>query len=971
MLTDIFITTPCLNAVETIDQTIQSVVSQAGPVQVHYHVQDGGSSDGTWERILWWQEALSRGDWPVACAALRFSCDRAPDRGLYDAIVTGFATLEPSEQGFLAWINADDIYLPGTFAFIAAADRQFPREAVSWVGGGVSVIRDDMVVASHDRELPTGVVRAGLCDDLHWRFVQQEGSFFRGWLWDSVTPEKTIRPMKLAGDWNLWRLMAERAELVQAGRPLASFRVHSEQLSATQAEAYQAEIESLLPGTARQKALVEIASSASLTRLRLESRFARSAMVLVEEAVDGREYTEFPELFGAKPFVPSRRVLTTGHSESEVSVAQSVFGKAPPRLDPVPAKLSRTRRSGWLQALDVDWQFPAITEEHALRRLEAIGGLPDGLVYVAYPWATLIDHLQAQGTDSDTQLEVFEAFCAGLPETGTRITVCQHVLMRRFKHLFRSAGIEHIFWPHATKADLGSDGPQIHPFPLYPVQLPDIPVEAEEDRPYLYSFIGARANPHYLTDVRSWILDQLGDRPEAFVRGREDWHYAKVVYHHQIWNLADGQVDSLVDDAASREFRDGLSRSIFALCPSGSGSNSIRLWEALGAGAIPVILSDDLALPGDPRLWEKAAVFCRETPEDVAALPERLGVLSADPARLDTMRRACRQLWDLYGPDGFVTDILELGDRWLGASAGAAPSPALLQLARNILADPRPDPAEAELLLTLVAGSGGVSLTDTGFAANVPLDQALARSRARLGRDHPACHTPYVMRRSSIGHNPAAKETETLIQSLFPGALRQAAQAVKYDARALETADYDRLVRRRDAALAASDYPDAALLSDHHLSLYRLFLNRDEDMDEQAWINRWSSGVLKEWGPADREADWPDPELAKFSSLYGACRIVWSATQSLAHPVEAAILGAIPASPAVSGLGHILPDAARIDLSGLSRDAALDRMRAFSPDPDFAAEWISARAVLRRRLSDAGRVQSARRGIVEAVLLPG
>ena len=36
-----------------------------------------------------------------------------------------------------------------------------------------------------------------------------------------------------------------------------------------------------------------------------------------------------------------------------------------------------------------------------------------------------------------------------------------------------------------------------------------------------------------------------------------------------------------------------LEESIFCICPSGSGPNSIRLWEAVEFGCIPVIISDD------------------------------------------------------------------------------------------------------------------------------------------------------------------------------------------------------------------------------------------------------------------------------------------------------------------------------------------------------------------------------------------
>ena len=88
-----------------------------------------------------------------------------------------------------------------------------------------------------------------------------------------------------------------------------------------------------------------------------------------------------------------------------------------------------------------------------------------------------------------------------------------------------------------------------------------------------------------------------------------------------------------------------LQQSVFALCPSGSGPNSIRLWEALGYGAIPVILADTLALPGDPVLWRQASVQVPETPEALAALPGQLEVLRRDPARRRAMQAAGQQLW--------------------------------------------------------------------------------------------------------------------------------------------------------------------------------------------------------------------------------------------------------------------------------------------------------------------------------------
>jgi hypothetical protein len=48
--------------------------------------------------------------------------------------------------------------------------------------------------------------------------------------------------------------------------------------------------------------------------------------------------------------------------------------------------------------------------------------------------------------------------------------------------------------------------------------------------------------------------------------------------------------------------------SVFSRCPSGSGPNSILLWESLGFRCIPVLLADTLQLSGEPGEWEEAIV---------------------------------------------------------------------------------------------------------------------------------------------------------------------------------------------------------------------------------------------------------------------------------------------------------------------------------------------------------------------------
>src|ERR1700733_14150058 len=104
------IVTPVLNGEEFLNETILSVVSQAGHFSIRYHVQDGGSTDATIKILTTWQNCLANG-FPISCEGIEFSFASEPDRGLYDAVRRGFAAC--GDADVMTWINADDRFEPG------------------------------------------------------------------------------------------------------------------------------------------------------------------------------------------------------------------------------------------------------------------------------------------------------------------------------------------------------------------------------------------------------------------------------------------------------------------------------------------------------------------------------------------------------------------------------------------------------------------------------------------------------------------------------------------------------------------------------------------------------------------------------------------------------------------------------------------------------------------------------------------
>ncbi|WP_158025525.1 exostosin family protein [Maricaulis sp. W15] len=315
-------------------------------------------------------------------------------------------------------------------------------------------------------------------------------------------------------------------------------------------------------------------------------------------------------------------------------------------------------------AYDAHWQHPAITEQHAFNQVRLLAQRNSDAAYLGFPWATLIDVSKHNQTDTERLSILRDGLERAVDALAGReriFTVCQHIHMLKFPELFEMAGVTDVFWSHATHGETGFGDDRniaIHPFPLYPVQIPEGPQIPLEDRRYLFSFVGAKATPIYLTESRTFLIEELAEHPRGLVRDRETWHYNKVVYDHQVLARAHSSV-GLVDNNASEEFKQVMAQTQFALCPSGTGPNSIRLWETIASGAIPVVLADTYKSPGSPAIWEQAVIRCAEDRASIRELPERLEAAVADKEALRRRKAALRLLAVRYGRSNFVPDVLK------------------------------------------------------------------------------------------------------------------------------------------------------------------------------------------------------------------------------------------------------------------------------------------------------------------------
>jgi glycosyltransferase involved in cell wall biosynthesis len=214
------VVTPSFNQAEYLETAIRSVLGQDYP-RIEYIVIDGGSQDGSLGIIERYSDRLAF--WTSE-----------PDQGQAAAINKG---LRRAQGELVAWINSDDVYLPGAISEAVDAARRDP-EAGMFYADGLMVDRDLRLLDPHRYRTLSSL------DLLAFEVLLQPTVFIRRAALEAVG--LLNEQYQLILDHELWLRISGRYRLAHVPRFWALERTHEEAKTISQAAEFVTEAHRLV-----------------------------------------------------------------------------------------------------------------------------------------------------------------------------------------------------------------------------------------------------------------------------------------------------------------------------------------------------------------------------------------------------------------------------------------------------------------------------------------------------------------------------------------------------------------------------------------------------------------------------------------------------------------------------------------------------------------------------------------------------
>ena len=195
--------------------------------------------------------------------------------------------------------------------------------------------------------------------------------------------------------------------------------------------------------------------------------------------------------------------------------------------------------------------------------------------YINY---NLTESINKLGLDQ-TQLIINQIFHKLKLNPKETVWTCQHISVDNLK-FYGSI----VFTPHATNKNKYNS-------------ISHYPVNTSKRISIKHKNIKASFRGSFDTNIiRTMIFDYLKGKEGCLIKDTGDWHF-----------------DNKNKDKNHSDYINDLRNSKIIICPRGTGPSTIRMWEALASGCIPLVISNDYVFPLDDVIdWRKCVLTLPE-----------------------------------------------------------------------------------------------------------------------------------------------------------------------------------------------------------------------------------------------------------------------------------------------------------------------------------------------------------------------
>lgn len=218
-LPKISIVTPSYNQAQYLEETILSVLQQEYE-PLEFIIIDGGSSDGSVDIIRKYESKLSY--WVSE-----------KDLGQAHALNKG---LERVTGDIVAYLNSDDLYLPGTFAAVVNYFQQHP--SCGWLCGNTVLFGEQQEDLEVQTEVPRSAAHA-----LSWAYTAaQPGMFWKR----ALLREGFAEQWRYCFDHELYvRLLFAGHRCEHLPKPVAAYRLHPTSKTVAEGDLFEREFDEI------------------------------------------------------------------------------------------------------------------------------------------------------------------------------------------------------------------------------------------------------------------------------------------------------------------------------------------------------------------------------------------------------------------------------------------------------------------------------------------------------------------------------------------------------------------------------------------------------------------------------------------------------------------------------------------------------------------------------------------------------